>query len=125
MTNDELNGFRNVLEAAVAELNNSMGRREEIHIEGSADALDRTLRAAERELAVQNLEAIAAKQRLARAALRRIREGTYGTCLECQEAITLMRLAAMPWAALCIQCQGAVDYRCAARNARPALAMAA
>jgi DnaK suppressor protein len=39
------------------------------------------------------------------AALRRIDEGTYGTCEECSKAIPTKRLMAMPHARLCIKCQ--------------------
>jgi DnaK suppressor protein len=37
-------------------------------------------------------------------ALARMNDGTYGTCLDCGEAITLARLRALPTATLCIDC---------------------
>ncbi|HET7353331.1 MAG TPA: TraR/DksA C4-type zinc finger protein [Gaiellaceae bacterium] len=39
------------------------------------------------------------------AALKRIDEGTYGTCASCGEQIRHERLEATPWAALCIDCK--------------------
>jgi DnaK suppressor protein len=42
-------------------------------------------------------------------ALRRIHDGEFGTCMECESAISPKRLAAVPWAARCIQCQEAAD----------------
>jgi DnaK suppressor protein len=39
------------------------------------------------------------------AALKRIDEGTYGTCVSCKEQIRYERLEATPWAALCIDCK--------------------
>jgi DnaK suppressor protein len=39
------------------------------------------------------------------AALKRIEEGTYGTCTNCDRPIALERLEALPWATLCIDCQ--------------------
>ena len=42
-------------------------------------------------------------------ALERIAEGKYGACLACQEAISPKRLAALPWAALCFECQQAEE----------------
>ena len=39
------------------------------------------------------------------AALKRIDEGTYGTCTSCGEQIRRERLEATPWAALCIDCK--------------------
>jgi DnaK suppressor protein len=40
-------------------------------------------------------------------ALRRLEEGTYGHCIECQEAISKERLLALPFAARCTGCQQA------------------
>ncbi|TML94237.1 MAG: hypothetical protein E6G03_13690 [Actinobacteria bacterium] len=39
------------------------------------------------------------------AALRRIENGTYGTCTNCGKQIPEERLEALPWATLCIDCQ--------------------
>lgn len=39
------------------------------------------------------------------AALKRIDEGTYGTCASCGREILAERLEAYPWAALCIDCK--------------------
>ena len=38
-------------------------------------------------------------------ALKRIDEGTYGTCTNCSHEIPPERLEARPWATLCIGCQ--------------------
>jgi DnaK suppressor protein len=42
-------------------------------------------------------------------ALARLDAETYGTCLRCGRPIAPDRLAALPWAAHCIECQGAID----------------
>jgi len=42
-------------------------------------------------------------------ALRKIDEGTYGICEECEEPIADKRLAARPEAPLCIQCKEAQE----------------
>ena len=42
-------------------------------------------------------------------ALRKIDEGTYGTCEECEDTIALKRLQARPEAPLCIQCKEAQE----------------
>ncbi|MGH2970804.1 MAG: TraR/DksA family transcriptional regulator [Gaiellaceae bacterium] len=39
------------------------------------------------------------------ASLKRIEEGTYGTCATCGREIPEQRLEAYPWAALCIDCK--------------------
>jgi DnaK suppressor protein len=38
-------------------------------------------------------------------ALVRMDEGTYGTCAECDEPISMKRLQAVPWAHYCVPCQ--------------------
>ncbi|MET3613315.1 RNA polymerase-binding transcription factor DksA [Rhizobium aquaticum] len=40
------------------------------------------------------------------AALRRVADGTYGTCVRCGGAISRERLEAVPHAALCRECMG-------------------
>jgi RNA polymerase-binding protein DksA len=39
------------------------------------------------------------------AALIRLDDGTYGTCVRCGRPIAPERLDALPWAAYCIDCQ--------------------
>ena len=38
-------------------------------------------------------------------ALQRIKDGTYGTCADCEKPISPKRLQAVPWAKYCVQCQ--------------------
>jgi DnaK suppressor protein len=42
---------------------------------------------------------------LVEAALGRLDDGTFGTCLRCGNDIAPARLEALPWAAYCIACQ--------------------
>jgi DnaK suppressor protein len=109
MTKNELNRFRAVLTAKVAELERFDRHREGITIERSADQLEEIQAASERVLAVCHLDREFNQLRDARAALRRIQEGSFGTCQECDEDIHPKRLAAVPWTAFCIQCQEGVD----------------
>jgi len=37
-------------------------------------------------------------------ALIRIKNGTYGTCIECEEELQQKRLEAVPWARYCVSC---------------------
>jgi DnaK suppressor protein len=39
------------------------------------------------------------------AALKRVDRGEYGVCQSCQKEVGKKRLAALPWTALCIDCQ--------------------
>ena len=45
------------------------------------------------------------------AALKRIDDGTYGTCTNCGKQIPEERLEARPWATLCIDCQRKLEGR--------------
>ena len=110
MTNNELNRFRAVLTARVAELERFTSNRDGITIERSADQLEEIQAASQRALAVCNLDREFNQLRDARAALRRIEEGNFGTCQECDEDIHPKRLAAVPWATFCIRCQEAADH---------------
>lgn len=109
MTKAELTKYRQILEAKQAELADILRRRDEIAIEKSADAIDEVTRAAERELAIRNLDRESNLLRNIRAALRRINSGTFGVCAHCEEDISPKRLAAVPWAPFCIKCQEAAD----------------
>ena len=109
MTNTDLDQFRGVLTARVAELERVTRHRDGITVERSADEVEETQLAAQRLLAVSNLDREFKQLRDARAALHRIEEGSFGTCLECDEDIHPKRIAAVPWATFCIRCQEAVD----------------
>src|SRR5271154_576947 len=109
MTKTELNKFKEVLETKQAELAQVLRNRDGIAIEKSADALDEVQHASERELAIRNLDRESNLLRSVRLALRRIKEGTFGTCLHCEEDISPKRIAAVPWAAFCIACQEQAD----------------
>lgn len=109
MTKNELNRYREVLETKQAELSRVLRNREGIAIEKSPDALDEVQHAAERELAIRNLDRESNLLRNVRAALRRLDEGAYGICLHCEEEISPKRLNAVPWTAYCIQCQERAD----------------
>ena len=109
MTKTEMKRFKKILEDRQAELAQVLRKRDAIAIEKSADALDEVQHAAERELAIQNLDRESNLLRLVKLALRRVEEGTYGTCMHCEEDINPRRLAAVPWAPYCIACQEAAD----------------
>jgi DnaK suppressor protein len=109
MTTNQVQGFRKILTARVAELERITRQRDGITIERSADLVEDVLCAAERALAVSNLDRDSRQLRNARAALGRIEDGSFGICQECEEDIHPKRLAAVPWAAFCIRCQEAVD----------------
>ena len=111
MTQTELDKFKKILQNKRDELERVVRNRDGIAIEKSADALDEVQYAAERELAIRNLDRESNLLRNVRSALRRIDEGSFGICIHCEEEISPKRLAAVPWAPYCIQCQEQADRR--------------
>jgi DnaK suppressor protein len=109
MTKTELNKYKEILETKQAELAQLLRNRDAIAIEKSPDALDEVQHAAERELAIRNLDRESNLLRNVRAALRRMDEGMYGICVHCEEEISPKRLNAVPWTPFCIQCQEQAD----------------
>jgi DnaK suppressor protein len=103
------NGFQAILEQKLTELAHVLRQRDGIAIEKSADPMDEIQYATERDLAIHNADLESNQLRDVRAALRRIRDGSFGTCIECDSAIGPKRLAAVPWASRCIKCQDAAD----------------
>jgi DnaK suppressor protein len=111
MTKTELERFKKILETKQDELERVVRNRDGIAIEKSADALDEVQHASERELAIRNLDRESNLLRNVRSALRRLEDGSFGICLHCEEEISPKRLAAVPWAPFCIQCQELADRR--------------
>ncbi|MBV8809250.1 MAG: TraR/DksA family transcriptional regulator [Acidobacteriaceae bacterium] len=112
MGHAELEQFRATLEGMLAKLGMPLLRRDEIAIESSADALDQVGNLADRELAVSQLELVSNRYNELRSALRRVADGTYGICLECESDISAKRLKAVPWTPYCISCQELIDHDC-------------
>jgi DnaK suppressor protein len=101
--------LRKVLERKEAELAHVLRKRDGIAIEKSADQMDEIQCATERDMAIRKVDRDSTLQRDVREALRRIHEGSFETCLDCESAISPKRLAAVLWAARCIECQEAAD----------------
>lgn len=110
MNETQLNKSRSLLNARATELQQTIRRRDGIAIERAADPLDETQLAAERELTTRGLERETRTLRDVQSALLRIDQGSYGTCLSCEEEISEKRLNAVPWATLCINCQELEDH---------------
>jgi DnaK suppressor protein len=104
-----MSGFLEILEQREAELVGVLRNRDGIAIEKSADQMDEIQCATERDLAIRNVDRESNLLRDVKDALRRIHDGSFGTCVDCESAISPKRLAAVPWAACCIQCQEAAE----------------
>jgi DnaK suppressor protein len=83
--------------------------REALAVETSPDDLDRIQHSQERELAIGAFDRNCTLLREVQAALIRMSAGRFGVCVDCEENINAKRLAAIPWASLCIVCREAAD----------------
>ena len=109
MENNELGKYKKLLEGKLAQLAKPLDKRAEIAIQKTPDLLDAVQLTAERELALHDVSRCATLAREIRAALKRIDQGSYGTCLNCEAGIAARRLDALPWAACCVSCQEAAE----------------
>lgn len=114
MSVKQLNDFRQTLEAKRKELLRSTGDREEILIEHAAEEFDRLQQQLNREVAIRNLDRESTLLKQVQAALARVEDESFGTCLRCDEPIPERRLKAVPWAAYCVPCQEYIDRQRAA-----------
>jgi len=105
---------RKVLETKRRELLSGTSDREEILIENAAEDFDRLQQQMNREVAIRNLDRESKLLKEVNAAMKRVEEGSYGTCLRCEEEIPEKRMKAVPWAAYCVPCQEAIERQRAA-----------
>lgn len=109
VTPTETGRVQEILDRKMADLVHVLRKRDGIAIEKSADQMDEIQYASERDLAIRNVDRESILLRQVKAALQRIHDGGFGICIECESAISPKRLAAVPWASRCIQCQEAAD----------------
>ena len=106
----QFENFKHIIEDLLRGQEDPLGRGDEIAVESTPDTLDQVQKAADRALAIRQLELDSSRLRGLQDALARIEDGTYGTCLRCDGEISLKRLKAVPWAAYCLACQEAADH---------------
>jgi DnaK suppressor protein len=111
MKKQTIEGCRRMLEAKRGELLSAHYKAEGIAVERVPDSIEELTLEVERNMAVDTLNRKAALLSQVTEALERIAGGEYGVCLACQKLISPKRLAALPWAALCIECQQAAENR--------------
>jgi DnaK suppressor protein len=109
MQSAELENSKTVLMGLLRDIERPMRRKDEIAVDNPPDTIDRVQHAAERELAIRQIESDFNRLRSIRLALQRIEDGSYGTCVNCEGEIGVKRLRALPWAAHCVKCQEIAD----------------
>ena len=117
-----LNGRIDELVRGVGRTVSEMCGEEEIF----ADPNDRASQESERNLELRIRERERKLILKMKEALRRIEDGTFGICEECEEPISLKRLKARPVTTLCIECKTREERRQKMRglSAVPALSFA-
>jgi len=75
-----------------------LGSLEEHLAEVGSITLDREMDYSLEDVVGQELSAISG-------ALERIEQGSFGRCVSCEQPISAGRLAARPWASMCIDCK--------------------
>ena len=63
----------------------------------------------QQQMAVANRDQLTLQFKLVSAALRRVKSGEYGRCLQCGEPIAFARLEAQPFAPNCLDCQSTIE----------------
>jgi RNA polymerase-binding transcription factor len=76
-----------------------------------ADEVDGIQANESREVGLATRELLMERVNRLSAGLDRMSEGTYGTCVECGEAISAARLHAMPEVQTCVRCQDGIERR--------------
>lgn len=97
------------LRETLADLERSLHSREELALTQAPDVLDAIQMAANRELAIEQLDRNTKSLVAVQDALGRIEAGAYGICKDCEEPIAQKRLVALPWATRCVSCQSKMD----------------
>jgi len=90
-------------------MNRSRIAAEEIQIENTEDEGDRATVSYDRDLLYNLHEGGFARLRFIQEAIKAIDRGQYGECRRCGKGINEKRLAAAPWATMCLRCQEAAE----------------
>jgi RNA polymerase-binding protein DksA len=105
---------QNELDRQLAEHQGGLSRVEHAHEVLSQDSDDVSHREADREMDMALGDREITELGAVSAALLRLKEGRYGSCSDCGEAIAFDRLKVEPWALRCVPCEGRRER--AARN---------
>jgi len=73
------------------------------------DEADHIQASEQREMGLMSRERLVERIERLTAALKRIEDGTYGTCVECGKPIGQARLKAIPEAVTCVTCQEKIE----------------
>jgi DnaK suppressor protein len=110
---DSATDFQARLEALRDELR---GRRRDLLIEHAAEPVEQSTLYQARDRAAADADRDAKMLGAVLNALQRVKDGTFGICLSCEEQIPRKRLDALPWAPWCLGCASAAEAEQARRR---------
>ncbi len=92
-----------------SQLGQSLTEEQQRRFESAMDSGDQALLDLEREMGISLQEKRNRERQMIDEALVSLEEGTYGICVECGTEISEKRLAVMPFARLCVECQEKIE----------------
>ncbi len=92
-----------------SQLGQSLTEEQQRRFESAMDSGDQALLDLEREMGISLQEKRNRERQMIDEALVSLEEGTYGICVECNTEISEKRLAVMPFARLCVECQEKIE----------------
>ena len=109
MTKKQQDKIRTQLEDKLRDLKGASSIRHELITERSNDPMDQMQSRQDLDLTVRTIDTTWKTKKAVELALKLLRNGEYGTCQDCGEAINPKRLEAIPWTTFCVACQEAQD----------------
>ena len=103
--------FSEILDAEAVGLRRALQKLGTVTVESVSEECEKMTLAGLRDLALALVDQMSRRLRDVEAALRRIQEGDFGACGDCDEQIPVKRLIAIPWASRCVRCQETADSR--------------
>ncbi|MFO0774180.1 MAG: TraR/DksA C4-type zinc finger protein [Nitrospiraceae bacterium] len=98
-----------VLKEIGGNLGQSVTEDQQQRLESAKDIGDQASMDLEREVDISLMEMRNRKRQMIDEAMTRLAEGTYGICAECGVDISEKRLAVVPFAKLCVECQARTE----------------
>jgi len=107
MSPTDLKKYRDILEAKRNELNNAAPARTPTTEPGSksGDWIDQSSQESDLHVRLALKQTDSKLLRAIEEAIHRIDQGIYGICLECENEIPNLRLDAVPWTRVCVDCK--------------------
>ena len=109
MDKKKLDAFKKRLEERQRELRQNVTRNEQdgraADMDTAQDIADRASSSYTKEFLFHQSSNERQTLQMVESALSRIREGTFGECINCGNEINAKRLEAVPWTRYCIECQ--------------------